>query len=139
MAPATGESEDGRTRVLIVDDHAAVRDMLVYALRRHGWQAGGAGDGLQALACLQHGAFDVVITDLEMPRLDGLALLREIQRMDHPLPVVVHTSLLDASLVAQLRWAGAYRVLLKGGPIGDLLRSVEEARAASATPAIRRR
>ncbi len=118
-------------RILVVEDDPAVREVTIDALRNHGWEAEGASDGLEALRRLQHQGFDVVVTDLQMPHLDGFALLQEVRRMEHPLPVVVQTSLLDKRLEARLRWAGASDVLLKGGPLRDLVRSVAEAWTAS--------
>jgi CheY-like chemotaxis protein len=126
------ERAPGQTaRVLVVDDDPGVREVTIVALQKHGWQAEGAGDGLEALRCLQHREFDVVLTDLQMPRMDGLALLREVRRMEHLLPVVVQTSLLDKPLETRLRWAGAFQVLIKGGPLRDLVWSVERACLAS--------
>ena len=119
-------------RVLVVDDDTAVREMFLYALQKRGWYAQGAEDGLQALRCLQEGDFTVVVTDLQMPRMDGLALLREVRRIRNPPPVVIQTTLLDCSLEEMLRQAGAFRVLMKGGPLGFLVQSVNEASAASA-------
>ncbi len=131
MAEAPEGAKAGTARILVVDDDPAVREVTIHTLRDHGWQAEGAVDGLEALSRLQHREFDAVVTDLQMPRVDGLALLREVRRMEHPLPVVVQTSVLDRPLEVHLRWAGAFRVLMKGGPLGDLVRSVEEACMAS--------
>jgi FixJ family two-component response regulator len=78
----------------------------------------------------------VVVTDLQMPRLDGLALLREMRRMGYTQPVVVQTTLLDSSLEVVLRRVGAAGVLMKGGPFGDLVRSVEDAYRASRGPQV---
>ncbi len=131
MAGSPGEAKELPARILVVDDDPGVREVTIMALRNHGWQAEGAGDGLEALRRLQHQEFHVIVSDLQMPRLHGFALLREIRRMAHPLPVVVQTSVLDRHLKAQIHRAGAFRVLLKGGPLGDLVRSVEEACMAS--------
>jgi DNA-binding response OmpR family regulator len=129
------ETKAGKARILVVDDDPHVRGTVLRGLRRQGYQAEGAEDGLQALRQLQHGTFDVVVTDIQMPHLDGLALLREIRRRGYAQGVVVQTTLLDASLETVLRRAGACGVLMKGGPFGDLVRSVEEAyRASRRTP-----
>ena len=123
--------------ILVVDDEPRVREMLLRGLRSYGYQAEGAEDGLQALHHLQHGEFDVVVTDLQMPRLDGLALLREMRRRGYAQAVVIQTTRLDPSLEIVLRRAGACGVLMKGGPVGELVRSVEEAGRASRTPRTR--
>ena len=131
MTTATNQANEGRARVLVVDDDPQVREMILLGLRSRGYLAEGAEDGLQALHHLQHGQFDVVVTDIQMPRLDGLALLREIRRRGYTQGVVVQTTLLDPSLEVVLRRVGASRVLMKGGPFADLVRSVEEAYRAS--------
>lgn len=127
MAGVPERAQAQATRVLVVDDDPGVREVIIGALRSHGWRAAGAADGLDALRRLQHEEFGAVVTDLQMPRLDGLALLREVRRLEHPIPVVVPTSLLDKQVESRLRWAGAFQVLSKGGPLRDLVRSVEEA------------
>ncbi len=126
-----GRADPRRGRILVVDDDAGVREMMLRILRNRGYQAEGAVDGLQALARLEHGDFDVVVTDLQMPRLHGLDLVHRVNRLQGPLPVVVHTAAVDPSVEALLYRAGAFRVLVKGGPIHDLVRSVEEACQAS--------
>lgn len=131
MDETADECKAGRARILVVDDDAEIRGTAVTGLRDRGYQVEGAEDGLQALHRLQHGHFDVVVTDIQMPRLDGLALLREIRRRGYSQGVVVQTTLLDASLEVVLRRAGACGVLMKGGPVGHLVRSVEEAYRAS--------
>lgn len=127
MAAVADEAKARKARILVVDDDPPMRRTILHGLQSQGYQAEGAEDGLQALQRLQHGEFDVVVTDIQMPRLDGLALLREIRRRGYAQAVVVQTTLLDSSLEVVLRRAGASGVLLKGGPLGDLVRAVEEA------------
>lgn len=134
---AAREAEPARMgRILVVDDDPSIREVLLEALRSRGYQAEGAEDGLQALARLQHGPYDAIVTDFHMPRLDGLALLREVRRMRVPLRVIVQTGAWDPFLVSCLRQGGAFQVLPKGVPVGDLIRSVEQAcRASREAPA----
>jgi CheY-like chemotaxis protein len=123
-------------KILVVEDDGGMRQLLVVALRRHGWLTEGAADGLEALARLGQERFDVVLTDIQMPRMDGLALLRAIRSLQQPMPVVVQTTLLDPMLQDLLVQAGAFRVLMKGCPLGEVIRTVAEASAAStAAPA----
>jgi CheY-like chemotaxis protein len=129
--PESVAAKAGSGRVLVVEDDPGVREMFLYALGRHGWDAQGAADGLQAWRCLQEREFAVVVTDLQMPSMDGLALLKRVRRMENPPPVVIQTTLLNSGLEGLLRKAGAFQVLVKGGPLNRFLRSVEEAAAAS--------
>ncbi len=120
-------------RVLVVEDDPGIRELILYALQKHGWTVQGAADGLQAWRYLQDGRFAVVVTDLQMPSMDGLALLKRVRRMENPPRVVVQTTLLNRGLELLLRQAGAFRVLAKGGPLDQFLRSVTEAVTASAS------
>lgn len=131
MASGSVKVNPEKGRVLVVEDDPAVQEMILMLLRADGYVAVAAGDGLQALARLQHDRFDVVVTDFRMPRLDGLALLREIRRMEVPLPVIILTGNSDTFTEASFRHAGAFRVLRKGGNLGDIVRWVEKASTAS--------
>ncbi|MEW5762753.1 MAG: chemotaxis response regulator protein-glutamate methylesterase [Bacillota bacterium] len=76
-------------RVFIVDDSAVIRRVVARLLAGHGIEViGTAADGEEALAALPHARPDVVVLDVEMPVLDGLATLREIMRR-HPARVVM--------------------------------------------------
>ena len=136
MTTVANQTKGERVRILVVDDDPQVWGTVLLGLRSRGYQAEAAEDGLQALHHLQHGQFDVVVTDIQMPRLDGLALLREMHRRGYAQAVVVQTTLLDPSLEVVLRRVGASSVLMKGGPLADLVRSVEEAYRASRQPPV---
>ena len=136
MTTVANQTKGERARILVVDDDPQVRGTVLLGLRSRGYQAEAAEDGLEALHHLQHSQFDVVVTDIQMPRLDGLALLREMRRRGYAQAVVVQTTLLDPSLEVVLRRVGASSVLMKGGPLANLVRSVEEAYRASRQPPV---
>ena len=79
-------------RILVVDDEAKMRRLLELALRSLGHEVAQADDGESALAALGESAFDLVITDLRMPRLDGLAMLRALRERGDDTPVIVLTA-----------------------------------------------
>lgn len=79
-------------RVLVVDDDQVVRTVVADYLRRQGCEVDEAEDGVQALASIQKTVPDVVVTDLGMPRLDGLGLLRELSKSNPDLPAIVMTA-----------------------------------------------
>ena len=122
-----GEARARRTRVLVVEDDTEVRRRILWTLRSHGFRAEGVADGVRAMARLQHGSFDAVVTDLRMTRLHGLNLPQEVRRMGGFPPVMVYTGALDPSPGAWLRERGVFCVQMREGAIGDLLRTVEEA------------
>lgn len=80
---------------LVVDDSATMRQLICLTLRRvKGCQVVEAADGVEAAAMLRSGSFDLVITDIKMPDMDGLALVKHI-RQDlklTDLPVVIITT-----------------------------------------------
>ena len=79
-------------RVLIVDDQPDVRLAFRYMLEHYGCRITEAGNGKEALNCLSRERVDVVLTDLYMPGMDGLALLREILERPGPRPRVIAIS-----------------------------------------------
>jgi diguanylate cyclase (GGDEF)-like protein len=70
----------GRGRILVVDDSVVVRALVGGCLRRAGFDVAEADTGKEALRLLEHEAFDVVITDLNMPEMGGLAMLAELRK-----------------------------------------------------------
>jgi len=118
------ETKAAGIRILVVDDDLYARQSMMEGLRSCGYQVKGAEDGLQALEHLERERFNLVITDIQMPRMDGVALLREICCHDYA-PVIVQTTLVDSYLQDVLRCAGASGVLVKGESVGELVRLVE--------------
>ncbi|MGI8437567.1 MAG: PAS domain S-box protein [Chthoniobacterales bacterium] len=90
--------------VLLVDDEPSIREVAEFILRRHGYQVISADGGPQALAHFARhlGRVDIVITDLSMPDMDGLLLVRALRQLDPDLKVIVSTGLTDASHDAEM-------------------------------------
>ena len=80
-----------RSRVLVVDDEASIREMLAKALALADYAVETVPDGRTAIDRLRTGTYDLLITDLRMPGIDGLAVIREARRMRENLPVVIIT------------------------------------------------
>jgi signal transduction histidine kinase/ActR/RegA family two-component response regulator len=87
------------TRVLIVDDDAMVREVLVGQMEEQGYGVAQAGGGLEALAQLDAGAsIDLLISDFAMPGMNGLTLIEEARRRRPELPAVLLTGYADANV-----------------------------------------
>lgn len=79
-------------RILVVDNEAKMRRILELSLKSMGHDVAQAADGQEALAMLETGSFDLVLTDLRMPRLDGIGLLTALRDADNDIPVIVMTA-----------------------------------------------
>jgi excisionase family DNA binding protein len=86
-----GDGAPSRSRVLIVDDEQAVRDLLAKTLRTADYEVDTAPDGPTAIEYLDAQGYDLLITDLRMPGMDGLSVIREGRRRFAGLPVIVIT------------------------------------------------
>ena len=120
---ATQASSDA-PRVLVVDDEAMLADLLSQALRHEGWETATAKDGLDALAKATSFQPDVVILDVQMPRMDGLETLERLRARDPELPVLFLTARdAVADRVQGLR-AGADDYVTKPFRLAELLARV---------------
>jgi type IV pilus assembly protein PilB len=95
MEPATREA--GKTRILIADDDRQMRRLVRGLLEREGHEVTEASDGLDALDAIESGQFDLMVLDIDMPRLDGLGVLEELRAriMTSSVPVIVLTARTD--------------------------------------------
>jgi excisionase family DNA binding protein len=82
---------NARPRVLVVDDEASIRDLLEKTLAMSDYDVDTAPDGRSALDRMRMYPYDLLITDLRMPGMDGLAVIREARRLKADLPVIVIT------------------------------------------------
>ncbi len=113
-------------RIVVADDHPVVRDGLIAMLQTQSdfEVIGEAGDGAEALHLVAERAPDVLLLDLEMPRLDGIETLQQLGERGSGVRVIVFTVFdTDERIVSAMR-AGAKGYLLKGAPRGDVFRAV---------------
>ncbi|HVF16201.1 MAG TPA: response regulator [Steroidobacteraceae bacterium] len=69
--------------ILAVDDSASMRQMVRFTLEGAGYKVVQAADGVEALTIAKSNNADLVLTDVNMPRMDGLSLVRELRALDH--------------------------------------------------------
>jgi len=91
QAPSRQAAPGGRPRVLVVDDEATIRDLLSKTLALAEYDVDMAPDGRTALERLRIIPYDLLITDLKMPGVDGLTVIREARRLKADLPVIIIT------------------------------------------------
>ena len=100
-------------RVLVVDDELSLRKVLAATLQREGYEVQVASDGEEALVALDRDGADVVVTDLVMPKMDGLSLLRKVV-VSHPdVPVIVVTAHGRVDSAVEAMKAGAFDFVTK--------------------------
>ncbi|WP_428565343.1 MAG: sigma-54-dependent transcriptional regulator [Solidesulfovibrio sp. DCME] len=121
-----------RQRVLVVDDEEIARENLVHILAKAGYRTAAAADGRQALALLAEDAYDLVLTDLRMPEMDGMELLAAVKRRYPEVEVIVATghAAVD-SAVAAMR-AGAFTYVAKPVQVAEVLAQAAKALEKSA-------
>ncbi|MGE5048627.1 MAG: sigma-54-dependent transcriptional regulator [Deltaproteobacteria bacterium] len=107
-------------RVLVVDDELSLRKVLSATLQREGYEVQVAADGEEAMAALERDGADVVVTDLVMPKMDGLTLLRKVVKAHPDVPVIVVTAhgKIDSAVTAMK--AGAFDFVTKPFEHADL-------------------
>ena len=126
-----GESVSRETRplrVLAVDDDSTIRQLLVEVLTLAGCRVLAASDGMEALRILEGESVDLLITDYQMPRMNGLELLRWSKAHLPHVTVVMMTGRDSQSLAEEGEGCGALRVLRKPISIEHLLSLVREIR-----------
>ena len=112
-------------RVLVVDDDASIREAFAYHLGRAGYQVLGVEGAEQALAMLADGDPGVVITDIRMPGMDGLELLRRLRALAPEIDVLVITAHEDMQSASAAMREGAYDYLVKPVDLGRIEALVE--------------
>jgi excisionase family DNA binding protein len=90
-APRVATPAAGRPRVLVVDDEASIRDLLAKTLALAEYDVDLAPEGRTALERLRIIPYDLLITDLKMPGVDGLTVIREARRLKADIPVIIIT------------------------------------------------
>jgi two-component system chemotaxis response regulator CheY len=102
-------------RILTVDDSKTMRDMLAFTLRRAGFDVQEAEDGSKALGALTGSRFDLIITDLNMPVMDGIALIKAVRAnaVYRGVPILILTTESDGGKKAAGKAAGATGWLVK--------------------------
>ena len=101
--------------ILTVDDSASLRMAIRIALTGAGYSVTEAGDGVEGLARAAEAKFDLIVTDLNMPNMDGLTMIRELRTKPEQagVPIIFLTTESDADMKAQARSAGATVWLVK--------------------------
>ena len=117
----------GKIRILVVDDDAAARAALTGLLGSEGYQVDTAADGQAALERLVELPPDVIVTDLDMPGMNGMQLLTELRGRGQDVPAIVVTSAAEIRSAVEAMRAGATDYITKPVDFDALLLSIDRA------------
>jgi DNA-binding NtrC family response regulator len=126
---ARGPTSSPTTRgvILVVDDDAAMRDFLREELEREGFRVIGATDGRAGVERVKQGGIDLVVSDVKMPDLDGLDLLREVRAVEPSPYVITITAFGSIDTAIRAVKLGAYDYITKPFELDQLLVTIDKA------------
>jgi len=116
-----------RHTILVVDDEKITRMNLEHVLTKEGYEVATASDGLEALGYLEKQAFDVVITDLKMEKVDGIQVLEKAKRKNADTEVIVITGYATVPAAVSAMQKGSYHFLAKPLKLDEIRETVLKA------------
>jgi DNA-binding NtrC family response regulator len=116
-----------KEKILLVDDETAILNTLSLLLEDSGWQVTTASGGMEALDALDQDIYDLMITDLRMPDLDGLSLFQKAKAKDSLLEVIFISAYADLKSAVQAVKNGAFDYIHKSFTPDELLLTVQKA------------
>jgi len=114
-----------KSSILVVDDEDALRTVLSSELTNEGYEVQSASDGDEAISELQKAAFDLVLLDIKMPRLNGFEVLKFIKEHHATSKVVMLTGFADLKNAIESKKLGADDFVSKPYDLVDLLTTIE--------------
>jgi len=117
-------------KILVVDDDQGIREFLEIMLKGEGYRVTTASDAGKALNRCKKEAFDLIITDLKMPKMDGIGFLREIKAISPETLVILITAYASGETAVNAMKEGAYDYIEKDFAIEDMKRIVRNALSA---------
>ncbi len=107
-------------RILVVDDDSSIRNMLTFVLNKSGYEPTGVEDGESALDKLRKETFDLIISDIKMPGISGIDLLKKIKAIDGEIPVIMITAYASTDDAVEAMKLGAEDYITKPFNIDEL-------------------
>ena len=116
-----------KKRILIVDDEESIRDFLNIMLKKEGYEPTLVEDGQQALEILKKKSFDLIISDMQMPHVTGLELLRQVKEQDPDMLFMVITAFGTTETAVEAMKLGAYDYITKPFKIDEVRINIAKA------------
>ena len=114
-------------RILIVEDEQAVRETMIDLLSEAGFEVEGAQDGEEAIEKVRETGFNIVITDLKMPRGDGMHVLEQVKKIDKQTIVIICTGYATVDTAVKAMKLGAYEYITKPIQMEEIKLVIERA------------
>ena len=99
--------DDKKIKILIADDEEGLRFSLAMILEIHGYAVETAADGESAVKTFKNGAFDAVLLDIRMPKMNGVETLKKIRKIKPSVSVIMMTAYADSVLIEEALKEGA--------------------------------
>ena len=125
---------DQPSNVLIVDDDEGSRDVFCKLLTSAGYAVQSANDGLDAIRHMEQTPFNVVLTDVCMPHMDGMELLTTIRDRWPDSRVILHSGIVHVQVAGHAKTEGAHAFLSKSAGTAELLNTIASASSPQARP-----
>ncbi len=116
-----------KEKILIVDDEEGIRELLSDFFRTEGYLCDTAKDGAEALEKFRNNGYDLIISDIRMPVMGGLELLKNIKKVDDLTAVIMITAVKDVNTAIEALTMGAYGYVIKPFKLQEVLINVERA------------
>ncbi|MYK99333.1 MAG: response regulator, partial [Gemmatimonadetes bacterium] len=114
-------------RILIAEDDRNTREGLVELLSGEGYEVTGVADGEQAYETARNGQFDVLLTDMKMPRVNGLNLIKRMTGTSPETSIIMMTAFATVETAVKAMRDGAFTYLTKPVKLDELLATIEGA------------
>ena len=125
-APGRLRLDPAAKRILVADDERSLRELLAIVLRREGYEVLLAESGEVALAALKRGPLDLLISDIKMPDMSGVEVLRAAKATDASLPAIMMTAYASTETAVEAMRLGACDYLIKPFDVDELKLKVRE-------------
>lgn len=113
------------TKLLVIDDDAAVTELLTLLLKSHGYEVVSVNSGSDGVALLHERKIDLVVLDLMMPDMDGWDVCRKVRTFSN-VPIIVLSALNDPAMIASILDTGADDYLVKPTPSSVLIAHIRQ-------------
>jgi len=114
-------------KILLADDDAALRKVIQFKLRQRGYDVTATADGEEALSVLRHGRYDLLLSDMKMPKLNGLDLLKQARKVQPDIKVILMTAYAAIPQAVEAVKLGAFDYLTKPFDNDQLFVTIEKA------------